>query len=294
MRIRNAVYYFKEAALGVWRNGWMTLASITVVVLTLLILGSFIAINLNIVEITEDIKGQVELIVYLEEGADTGALRERILGVAGVSQLTYVSKEEALDRMRERLGPGITAALEDRNPLPASFEIRAVNPDDIPAIADSIQSYRGIESLDYGQQVVDKLFQFTRALQIFGLAIIAALAVMALFLIANTIKLTVFARRKQIGIMKFVGATDWFIRWPFILEGVFLGLLGAMISYLILFYGYGFLYMRASTWMYENLLSVAMAPPEAVGMELLKVLFALGAGIGAAGSGISVRKFLKV
>lgn len=284
----------KEAGLGVWRNGWMTLASVTVVVLTLLILGSFIAVNLNIVEITNSIKDQVELIVYLEDEVDADELREQIMQFPRIQQLIYVSKEDALDRMREQLGDGITEALDGRNPLPASFEIQAIDPEDIPALALSIGVLPGVEGVDYGQQVVEKLFQFTRVLQVFGLIVIVSLAVMALFLIANTIKLTVFARRKQIGIMKFVGATDWFIRWPFILEGVFLGLLGALISYLVVFYGYGFLYFRASAWLYENFLSVSMASPEQVGMELLKILFALGAGIGALGSGISVRKFLKV
>lgn len=294
MRFRNFSYYMKEAGLGVWRNGWMTLASVTVVVLTLFILGSFIAVNLNIVEITNSIKDQVELIVYLEDEVDADELREQIMQFPRIQQLIYVSKEDALDRMREQLGDGITEALDGRNPLPASFEIQAIDPEDIPALALSIGVLPGVEGVDYGQQVVEKLFQFTRVLQVFGLIVIVSLAVMALFLIANTIKLTVFARRKQIGIMKFVGATDWFIRWPFILEGVFLGLMGALISYLVVFYGYGFLYFRASAWLYENFLSVSMASPEQVGMELLKILFALGAGIGALGSGISVRKFLKV
>lgn len=294
MKFRNSLYYLKEAAIGVWRNGWMTVASITVVVLTLLILGSFVAINLNVIQITDDIKGQVELIVYLQDDADIEELRQEVLGISGIKQLTYVSKEEALERMRAELGEGITEALEGRNPLPASFEIQAANPNSIPSMAERIQVLSGVESVDYGQQVVDRLFQFTRVLQLFSLGIIIALALMALFLIANTIKLTVFARRKQIGIMKFVGATDWFIRWPFILEGVFLGILGALIAYLVLFYGYSFFYLKASTWLYQNFLSVGMATPEVVGRELLKYLFALGAGIGAIGSGISVRKFLKV
>jgi len=294
MKLSNSLYYLKQAGMGVWRNGWMTVASITVVVLTLLILGSFVAINLNIVAITDDVKEQVEVLAYLKDDANTQVLRQQILDIPGIKELTYVSKEQALESMREQLGDGITEALDGRNPLPASFEIQSNNPDEIPNIAEKIQLLPGVESVDYGQEVVQRLFQFTRVLQIFGLVIIAVLGVMALFLIANTIKLTVYARRKQINIMKFVGATDWFIRWPFIIEGVFLGLLGALVTYLALFYGYSVLYMRASVWLYENFLSVAMAPPELVGLELLKILFPLGMGIGAIGSGISVRKFLKV
>lgn len=294
MKPRNIFYFLKEAGLGVRRNGWMTVASITVVVLTLLILGSFIAINLNVIRITEDIQDQVELIVYLEDGADIQVLRQDILNISGIQQLTFVSKEQALERMRQELGDGITEALDGRNPLPASFEIQAADPNDIPFLAEKIQDMAGVESIDYGQQVVEKLFQFTRVLQLFSMGIMVALAVMALFLIANTIKLTVFARRRQIEIMKFVGATDWFIRWPFILEGVFLGVLGALVAYTVLFFGYSFFYIKASAWMYQNFLSVGIATPELVGRELMKFLFTLGAGIGAIGSGISVRKFLKV
>lgn len=294
MKFRNSLYYLKQAGLGVLRNGWMTVASVTVVFLTLLILGSFIAINLNVVQITEDIKNQVELIVYLDDDADTTRLRQDILQIQGIHQLAFVSKEQALMQMRQELGEGITEALDGNNPLPDSFEIQAIDPEVIPAIAQSIESMSGVEGVDYGKQVVERLFQFTRVLQVFSVGIIVALAMMALFLIANTIRVTVFARRRQIEIMKFVGATDWFIRWPFILEGVFLGIIGALVAYLILFYGYSFFYIRASTWMYQNFLSVGIATPALVGRELLKFLFALGAGIGAIGSGISVRKFLKV
>ncbi|HOB35305.1 MAG: ABC transporter permease [Firmicutes bacterium] len=294
MKLKNFVHYCKEAAQGVLRNGWMTVASVTVMVLTLLMLGIFVIINLNVMQITEEIKEQVELIVYLEDEADHQYLRQQILELPGIARLTYVSKEEALRRMQEELGEDIADALEGRNPLPASFEIQVHDPETIGEVADAIEPMAGVESVDYGKKVVERLFEFTRILRLFSMGVIAVLAVMALFLIANTIKLTVFARRRQIGIMKFVGATDWFIRWPFILEGIFLGLLGALTAYLVLFYGYWYLYAKASAWFYQNFLSVKLATPALVGRELLKLLFALGAGIGALGSGISVRRFLDV
>lgn len=299
MRLRNLWYYTREAGLGVWRNGWMTFASIIIVVLTLLILGSFVVINLNIHQITEEIKNQLEVVAYLEEELEDEQIEEirgKILGITGVQQVEFVDKETALERLREQLGDqaAITEALEQRNPLPASFEIKATQPDRIPAIAKSLQLIAGIERVDYGQEVVDKLFQVTRIIQLFGTGIIVVLGIMALFLIANTIKLTVFARRKQIGIMKYVGATDWFIRWPFIMEGVFLGLLGAAVSFGVLFFVYNHFYLQASTWLYQNFMLMTLVSPEIIGLELLKILFALGIGIGGLGSGFSVRKFLKV
>lgn len=296
MKLRNSVYYMREAAKGIWRSRLMSLASVVVVVLTLLIFGAFILINLNIQAITEEIKGQVEIIAYLDQDTeDTVRLREQLVALPGVQQVSYISKEEALERLRERLGDqaGITDGLE-RNPLPASFEIRPQDPEHTASLADSISRLDGIESVDYGQQIVEQLLSFSRNVQVFSYGVIVFLGVISLFLIANTIKLTVYSRRRQISIMKFVGATDWFIRWPFILEGVFLGLLGALLTYLTLFIGYSVLYFQASAWLYQNFLSVKMVVPETAGKELLKFLFATGAGIGAVGSGISVRRFLKV
>lgn len=299
MKPRNFLYYVREAAIGVWRNRLMSLASIIVVVLTLLILGSFTLINLNIQAVTEEIMGQVEIIAYLKDEADTpegiDQLRQKLVTLEGVQQVTYVSKEDALVRLRERLGDksGITEGLE-RNPLPASFEIRPIDPEQTAVLADKVSRLTGIDSVDYGQQIVDQLLSFSRSVQLFSYGVIIFLGVISLFLIGNTIKLTVYSRRRQIGIMKFVGATDWFIRWPFILEGIFLGLLGALFTYLLLFFGYAILYNQASAWMYQNFLSVRMVVPEVAGRELLKYMFAVGTGIGAVGSGISVRRFLKV
>ena len=299
MKLKNSAYYVREAAVGLWRNRLMSLASVVVIILTLLILGAFTLISLNIQAIADEIKDQVEIIAYLEEESSTPAeisrLRAELLALEGVRQVTYVSKDEALERLRERLGDqsGITEGLE-RNPLPASFEIRPQDADTTANLATEIDKLIGIESVDYGQQIVNQLLTFSRTIRIFSTMVIAFLAIISLFLIANTIKLTVYSRRRQIGIMKFVGATDWFIRWPFILEGIFLGLIGALTTYLLLFYCYGIIFYRASAWMYQNFLSVKMVAPEIAGRELLKFMFISGVGIGALGSGISVRRFLKV
>jgi len=299
MRIRNIGYYFWEAGIGIWRNIWVSLASISVVVMSLLILGSFVAINLNIHEITEQVRGQVEIVVAVsnevaEDSEQIEALRTAILDLGTIEQLTYVTKEEALAQMAELLGPEVIKGLDGRNPLPATFRVKPFDPEIIPDLALVLVDLPGVTDVDYGQDVVDRLFSFTKAIEYFSYGIIAVLSVMGLFLIANTIRLTIFARRNQINIMKFVGATDWFIRWPFILEGIMLGALGSLLAYVILFYGYNFFYLQASTWLYHNFLNLSLVSPEVVGMHLLKILFALGIGIGALGSGISVRKFLKV
>lgn len=298
MRLRNIWYFSQDALVGAWRNGWMTLASVTVVIMTLLIFGAFMTINLNIQHLTTELREQVEIVVevsnYLDDDMEgIEQLRRRIVEINGVKQLSFVDKDTALARMREQLGD-VVDALEGRNPLRHTFEVRVSEPDDVKRIAYAIESLPGVAAVNYGERVVETLLAVTRYIQIFGYSIIGALALMGLFLIANTIKLTVYARRRQINIMKFVGATDWFIRWPFILEGVFLGIVGAAVAYAALFFGYSYLYQQASVFMFEHLLSLSLVTPKLVSISLLKALFAFGIGIGALGSGISVRKFLRV
>ena len=296
MRFSNIFYFSKEALVGIWRNGWMTLASVTVVLLMLLVFGAFIIINFNLQHITTEIRQQVEIIVEISDELDetaTEELRQQILGLEGVQQLTYVDKETALERMREQLGDVIDA-LEGRNPLLNSFEVQVTDAEHIQRIAGDIARLEGVETVNYGEELVETMLAVTGIIQMFGYSIIAVLAFVGLFLIANTIKLTVYARRRQINIMKFVGATDWFIRWPFILEGVFLGLLSATLAFAGLYFGYNHLFQQASLFMYQHLLALSLMEPKDVFVQLAQALAAFGGGIGALGSAISVRRFLRV
>ncbi|MDO9534221.1 MAG: permease-like cell division protein FtsX [Bacillota bacterium] len=296
MHIRSLLYFLGEALKSIVRNGWMSIASTGVVAITLLILGSFMVLSVNVNLVTQDIKEQVQIALYIDESADeeTRAELERMLiRHPQLEQVRFVSKEDALTRLKQQLGDRayLLEGYEDLdNPLRDSYELRTIIPEDISDVAREVSNYPGVGYLDYGSQVVDPLFQFTGLLRWIGLVFMAGLAVTAIFLIAHTIRLTVYIRRKEIMIMKYVGATDWFIRWPFIFEGLILGLSGAVIPIIILFYSY----QVADVWMQSNIVFIALIPPHEIINEMVKILIPLGIALGVLGSFISVRRFLKV
>ena len=296
MKLRKWDHFFREALKSIVRNGWMSIASISVVAITLFILGTFILINQNIEHITHEVRSQVEIAVWVEEEVDDGGvdeLRREIIRIQDVEEVRFVPKEEGLERMKDQLGESVVAGYKEnpeKNPLPHLFEVSTYQPEDVPEVAEQLESLAGVEMVDYGQEVVETLFEVTGILRIAAFAFMGALAFTATFLIGNTIKLTVIARQEEISIMKYVGATNWFIRWPFLLEGLILGFLGALIPVLLLRYGYYYVSEMAG-----NATSfLTLASPEAALGHVEIFLLILGTFLGAIGSIVSIRKFLKV
>ena len=297
MLIRSLLYFFGEALKSVVRQGWMSLASIAVVAITLLILGSFMILNYNVGTLVADIKDQIQIVVYIDEdeGADTRSeLNRRLVTHPELEEVRYVSKKEAMDRLKIQLGERayLLEGYEDDglNPLRDSYELRLKVPENVSWVAEEISRYPGASEVNYGEEFVKPLFDFTGIVRWIGLAFMGGLAVTAVFLIAHTIRLTVYIRRREVQIMKYVGATDWFIRWPFIIEGLFLGLLGALIPVIGIQYGY----QEAFKWIEEHIHFIALLPPELLGLEIAKLLIPLGAVLGVLGSTVSLRRFLKV
>lgn len=295
MLIRNILHYIKEAFLSIGRNGWMSFASVSVVAVSLFILGTFYLVNLNAEHITAELESQVEIIAEVAEdltAEEIEQLRVTVIQLPEVEEVRFVSKSEALQRLKERMGEEWVEGYEDeeRNPLPHSFEIRTIVPQDVPVVAGKLEKIPGIADVEYGAGVVEKLFRVGSVVRWIGLTFMVGLAVTAMFLIANTIKLTVNTRSKEIMIMKWVGATEWFIRWPFVIEGIILGLIGALIPSLLLYYLYG----EAVNWSQTNINFLPLLPSYLVIGELIKLLLLLGTIIGALGSALSVRRFLKV
>ncbi len=295
MKISTAEYFITESVHSIRRNGLMSVASLMTVALSLLILGIFTIVVMNLNHMASVLESQVQVTVYLQDSLKDLEVREigtRITKLPGVTRVTFVNKEEALGRFKQRLGAqqGLLAELGEANPLPNSFEVKVDRPDRVKTVALAISQFKGIEAARYGQEVVEQLFSLTRMVRIFGVILIIFLGLAALFIIVNTIRLTVFARRREIGIMKYVGATDWFIRWPFIIEGVLLGTLGAFFSALLLTQ----FYSMVTGQVYESLAFLPLLPPYPfLGYVNIFLLFA-GIGIGILGSMISVKKFLKV
>lgn len=295
MKIRTMEYFIKEAVHSLKRNGLMSFASVSTVALSLLILGMFLVMVLNLNNMASALESQVQISVYLQDGLTDLEVREvgtRITKIPGVVQVNFISKEEAMKRFKERLGEqqGLLNALGETNPLPNAFEVKVDKTERVKPAAQAMMQLKGVENAKFGQEVVEQLFALTKMVRIFGLIIILFLALAALFIISNTIRITVFARRKEIGIMKYVGATNWFIRWPFLLEGMMLGFGGALVAVLFLNETYGILIHQV----YESLAFLPLIPQYPFITNISVVLLVTGTVIGALGSTISLRRYIKV
>lgn len=288
-------YFIKETYKSIRRNGFMSFASISTVAVSLLVLGMFLLIFLNTNHLAQYLESQVQVSVYMQDSATAEDLKNveaKLKQMPGVVKVTPINKEQALARFEERLGDQkqLLDSLGKENPFPNSFEVQVDAPERIKAITPSIDQLPKVETAKFGQEVVEHLFSLTRILRIGGIILVIFLAMATLFIISNTIRLTVFARRKEVIIMKYVGATDWFIRWPFLLEGMTLGFFGAVIASLCLNSIYaGILERIHATLAFLPLLSTS---PLLIYVTLF--LLAAGTGIGALGSYISLRKFLRV
>ncbi len=288
-------YILGETFKGLYRNRWMCITSTGVVAVTLLMLGLFMLVNLNVSHITETVKEQVEIVVYIDEDADQATLnqlRDKLGSHDQVSEVDYVSSDEHMSRLQRQLGgmlEGYDTNLE--NPLLASYEIRTVVPEAVVSLAEEFEEYPGVSAVFYGQGYVEDLFALTNVVQVIGLGLMAGLSITAVFLISHTIKLTVMMRKREITIMKYVGATNWFIRWPFILEGLLMGFVGSIVPIAILYY----VYEAVIEWaVMSEFVFVSLLPLEMVIIELAIYLVPLGTALGILGSTFSMGRFLRV
>lgn len=274
----------------------MSLASIFAILAMLLILGMFFVITMNINLFTEVVKQDYDQIeVYLLDDTDeteAAALMEQISSRPGVTDVQYRSKDDALEIMKERWGESgyLLDSLGD-NPLPASILINVESLDNASDIADYAGSLDGIEDVQYYRETVEKLTKITDFLQIAAAVIMAFLIVVSIVVVSNTVKLTVFARAKEIRIMKYVGATNWFIRGPFLAEGIMIGMFAALISTGLI----TLIYQKLIEAIGAQVLAIVSMPlisTSYMGWNMLIIFLALGISIGACGSIISMRKFL--
>ena len=268
MSLSTKEYFIRETYKSIKRNGLMSLASVSTVALSLLVLGMFLLIFINTNNLAQYLESQVQITVYMEDSVEAPGLsdmKQTLENLPGVLSVTEVSKQEALSRFKERLGQQekLLHSLGTDNPFPNSFEVQVDRPDRINELAPQIHEMEGVETAKFGQEIVEHIFQMTKILRIGGVVLV---------------------------IMKYVGATDWFIRWPFILEGMTLGFFGALIANFVINGTYAALLSR----IYATLAFLPMVPayPMLTYVDISIIL--AGTAIGAAGSYISLRKFLKV
>lgn len=278
------------------RNGLMTLASISTVALSLFMLGVFLCGVVNLNNMAASLETQVQLSVYLKDDLTTNQIMETGKAVKSqphIKELKFVTKDQALQDFKSRLGDDqkqMIDSLEGVNPLPNSYIVTFENPQDVKLAAKELAIVPGVESVHYGQDVVDELFKITQIIRIGGIVLIAFLAAATLFIISNTIRLTVFARRKEIAIMKYVGATNGFIRWPFVIEGMLLGCIGGLIAVACT----GEFYYFITSEIEQSLAFFPLVPMFPIFYQLAVALLIIGIFVGAIGSAISLRQYMRV
>jgi cell division transport system permease protein len=252
---------------------------------------------LNINHVAGQIEKDVHIRAFIEqtEKKENYAAYEKELEEIGkVKSVKFQSKEEGLKNLINDLGDEgkVFSGLQKENPLPDTFVIETKKPQDTALVAKQIEKYPFVYKVEYGKGTVEKLFEVTGAARNVGIALVIGLIFTAMFLIANTIKLTIVSRRREIEIMKLVGATNGFIRWPFFIEGFALGVMGAALPIIVLIVGYQFIYDSVSQKL--GTVFIDLLPVYPLIPQLALLLVAIGGTIGIWGSVTSVRKFLRV
>ena len=295
VRLKTINYYFREAFQSILRNSWLSAASIGVVAVSLLILGSSLLLVLNANNIAANLESSVEISVFLMDKTTPDQVRNlenRIKSMPEVVQVQFVSKQRALEEMKKNFGDrrDILAGLEEKNPLPDAFRVKTQTVEQVEPLARQLAALPQVDQVRYGQGVVEKLLALSRWMRAAGLITMFLLGLAAVFLIATTIRLSVFARRKEIGIMKFLGATNWFVRFPFLLEGMALGLAGALAASAVVYFGY----ISLINSIQVSLPFLQLVTDLNLVLPIIESLLILGLVIGALGSLISIRRFLSV
>ena len=294
--MRRLEYIATTAAQGFWRNPVMSLASTFTVGLMLLLFAFFLATDRGLQAAVGVLEAKVELALFLEDDArvsDVLDLRSRIEADPAVSRVDYITKEQAMARLVDIASkrPDIQIVDTSTNPLQASLEVKLAHAQDAPRVTAALREEIGkgvVSDVVDNPQVVDKLLTITRVLSFGGLAVLAMMLVVALFVIVNTIRIAVHARRDEIEIMKLVGATDWFVRWPFILEGMLVGALGAVAATAVVLVAAGPV-MNAMVSFIEIL---PLSFGSTFVWQLVGSVFALALAVGGGGAMLSVRAHL--
>ena len=294
--MKNLPKHFKTAVQNIWRNGVMSFSSIFAVTITLVLIGVIGVLALNVQDISSNIEEGVSIYVkldrYIDEAAEQ-AVGPQIEAISGVKKITYYTKDQELDKLIETQGDEGAALFESYradNPLGGAYEVEVDDAANIAKIAEKIQEIPNVNKTSYGGQSTQDMVKTLKTIQTGGSIFIVGLAIIALFMIANTIKITITARQTEISIMRMVGASNWYIRIPFMLEGMLIGLIGSIIPIIVLVYGYGMVYYANGALVSAML---ALKPPMPFIRDFSLVIAAVGAGVGLVGSFVSIRRFLK-
>ena len=297
MKMSKLRYSFSEAKKNVLRNGLMSVASLFTIASCLVILGVFAIISMNVNSFTAKIEDQCEVQLYIKSGTDlerVNQIGEEIKRIENVKEVSLFTKEEMLSYAKNDMfgeDAELLSGFEDDNPFSDSYKIILDSIENTGATVTELEKIADVEKVVNKQDIVNMVLNLSKIVKRFSMAIMLVLLIIAIVIISNTVRLTVFNRRKEINIMKYIGATDRFIKGPFLLEGMIIGFFGALLAFLAVFWGYFALlkYVAGLSIGTIELIGIWQICPV---IALIFVIF--GCIIGVTGSGISMRRYLHV
>jgi cell division transport system permease protein len=285
-------FFLGEVFRNFTRNAAMQATAIGTVAVTIVLLGLFLYVRASIAHLSTDVFNQITISTYMKTTATAAqeeAVRTALAKDDRIATATFVSKKEGLDQLRERMKGQIDTSILTENPLPDKFRVSVRDPQFVSAVAASIRKLPGVDSVDYGQEVVQRMLQLANVGRRAGIAVISLFVLVAGIIISNTIRLTVFARRREISIMQLVGATNMYIRLPFICEGLLAGVLGAAVAIGVLAVARASLVPKlaaALPWIQLNIMQVDIS-------SIVLQLVLVGGAVGIIASWISVGRYLR-
>lgn len=292
---RQIWYYIKEGVRSIFTHGLMSFAAVCMTVACLLIMGSFSLIAVNAGNILQDLEDENEFLAYVDESLsqnEARALQDEIEAIPNVSSVTFVTKEQAL---QDFIAQQETAELFENTSaetLRDRYRIHVENIEQLQETADQVKQVNGIADVEASLEIADGFVMVRNVATAIAVILIVMLVVISVFIIANTIKLSTFTRREEIAIMKMCGATNAFVRWPFVFEGLILGLVGAVAAF---FLQWGIYVLVGSAISGSDTISlITVLPFQPMALRVLGVFVLTGFVIGAGGSVLAIRKFLQV
>jgi len=288
-------YFIKEAFRNIWVNGMMSLASISVLTVCLLLLGTSLLISFNINSIINQIENQNQIVVILNDNLDQNSITDvgaKITKLPNVLKSVLVTKQQALDEQKKTMGKysDILSSYDKDNPLPNSYKIILKNMTNFTQTVTALKKISGITDVREHADIALKLNNIKSVINTIGYWLFAILAFVSLFIISNTIKVAMFVRKREVNIMKFVGATDSFIRWPFLFEGFLIGVISSALACVLLWVGYSILLTNAL----QDSQIMHLVDFKNMYTFIYIGYFCAGIIVGTLGSIISVRRHLKV
>lgn len=290
---------FREGIKGIWKHRTMGMASIISTFTTLFVIGITLILTITVNHIAYQFQGKVdEIEIFIKKDATAlqiELLKDKIEAVKFKKTIEFRSSRDALELMKKSWGEDakLLEGITNDNILPASYLVKIEDISTAEEFISSVKSDPAVDEIRYYKDLIDKVYNLSKYVRIFGAGLIVVLIVISLFIISNTIKLTVISRKHEISVMRYVGATDNYIRIPFVLEGLFFGVVGSTIAYLVVYYLYSFGYNSLGIKFLENFQVFSLLEPEVFRMSLIQIFLSMGIGIGITGSILSIRKYLK-